>query len=485
MRKVEPMDSLCRHVRLLSIGLAVSLLLGNMTACKPKPVQTSETKDIGCTAVSALTSFIGAIPIPGMSALSAISQAAVGAVVGTLKDAGNKAITGAVGCNTSNLADLSEASLGQIRGIVKDSFNEQNHMEAKATLAETQSAWTRFVPDADKFNDSTMTELNNIVGKVDNWWAHYDQSGTRIYNVHDFIYVTGIYLKALQQQVREAALSAHNNQNSGEAQRVRQYSENLSAAAHHIRVELQDIAEKDVYGMARAMYDLKQVEDGPVHWDAGIIYKHQNICYFPKNRKAIDPSRPHFVHETHSLEELSDWLAMYGALCCSFGKNGTCNKPESRIEAQLEQRVKDLAPHLTRVMFTENSGIQEYYHRTLPNLIYAAQNIKAASDSGIFELAGAGGSRSAGVDSGYCPDGDNGPGKGYGSLYTCGDKTCAKNDKNYSAQCIVNDGQSLVNGFCPDGDNGPGRGFGSTYQCGDRVCAKSDKSYSTQCTVKS
>ncbi len=112
------------------------------------------------------------------------------------------------------------------------------------------------------------------------------------------------------------------------------------------------------------------------------------------------------------------------------------------------------------------------------------------------------GSSSSGSSGGYtggssgsggtCPDGDNGPGQGYGQKYQCGSSQCAKTDKTYSTQCVIGGGSSSggsstgssgSGGTCPDGDNGPGQGYGQKYQCGSNQCAKTDKTYSTQCVI--
>ncbi|MCX6128523.1 MAG: hypothetical protein NTX25_05585 [Proteobacteria bacterium] len=90
---------------------------------------------------------------------------------------------------------------------------------------------------------------------------------------------------------------------------------------------------------------------------------------------------------------------------------------------------------------------------------------------------------------GMCPDGSNGLGKGFGVIYQCGNDTCAKSDKDGYNPCIIskgsqaNQGGQAQNGMCPDGSNGSGKGYGIIYTCGDKKCAKSDKDGYYPCVI--
>ncbi|MCX6129829.1 MAG: hypothetical protein NTX25_12315, partial [Proteobacteria bacterium] len=312
-----------RHILRLSIACGLACWL--IASCKPKE-ENSEVKGfVTCTAVDALGAFIDSIPVPGMSLLSKIPAMAASAVAGKLKSMGKGKLGAVSGCaGGASLTEVSDNSLGQIKEIVRDAYAEQNHLDAKASLVSLQTAWDRFVPDTETAHDYTMNNLNDMAKIADDWWARYDRSGQRIYNVNDFILVTGVQLKVLQEQVHTVALGAAKTGGQDEIGRVRSYAENLARTADHVRKELFEIAEKDIYGMARAMYSLNQVQDGPLVYDGAAFYPHQNICYFSKNRQSIDLSKPKAAHETHSINELSAWLGMYGAICCSFGRDGTC-----------------------------------------------------------------------------------------------------------------------------------------------------------------
>ncbi|MCX6129500.1 MAG: hypothetical protein NTX25_10615, partial [Proteobacteria bacterium] len=83
---------------------------------------------------------------------------------------------------------------------------------------------------------------------------------------------------------------------------------------------------------------------------------------------------------------------------------------------------------------------------------------------------------------GNCPDGSNGPAKGFGTIYQCGRDTCAKSDKDGLYPCIISQGWQ-GHSACPDGSNGPGKGYGLIYTCGDKMCAKSDLDYLNECAI--
>ncbi|MCX6128690.1 MAG: hypothetical protein NTX25_06445 [Proteobacteria bacterium] len=476
--------------KVLHFALTGGVVATLSSSCRPKS-ETSEVKGsaIECMAVNALSGFVGSIPIPGFSFLSKVPQMVASAVAGSLKSEAQGRAAGLGGCNDTAPSDISEKSLGQIREIVRDSFNEQNHNEAKATLATIDTSWRRFVPDIETPHDYTMNNLEDMVRAADGWWARYDLSGQRIFNVNDFILVTGVEMKALQEQVRSVALGAAKTGGAEEIQRVRSYASNLSRSANHARQELLDIAEKDIYGMARAMYNMNQVDDGPMVYDGAAFYAHANVCYFSKNRQAIDPSKPKAAHETHSINELSAWLGMYGQVCCSRGRDGTCKNSDGKIEVLIEKRIDALAQQIQRVMFSENAAIQEYAKNTLPTLISAADKIASAPNDAVIALAGQGSIRlvnnSTASNGSFCPDGSNGAGKGFGSIYTCGDKQCAKSDKDGVNQCVIAAGAGSSNsgGFCPNGTNGAGKGYGIIYTCGDKQCAKSDKDGVNQCVI--
>jgi hypothetical protein len=192
------------------------------------------------------------------------------------------------------------------------------------------------------------------------------------------------------------------------------------------------------------------------------------------------------MRSTNTLAELSNFVRANGTVCCMDGNCGNLN-----IEKRLQVYKEETAKQVKKVMFFNNPGIMKYFDETLPLFIRVAQMLKDAPDDVIFQLAEnkvySGESFNSGaVSGGTCPDGSNGQGKGYGSIYTCGTNQCAKSDQNGVNECIVSHGAAShgsVAGGCPDGENGPGKGFGGIYQCGDKKCAKTDKNYQTQCVI--
>ena len=101
----------------------------------------------------------------------------------------------------------------------------------------------------------------------------------------------------------------------------------------------------------------------------------------------------------------------------------------------------------------------------MKNLLITGIFLAGAVMSSAFAMAG-------------CPDGSNGAGRGYGTMYRCGDSLCAKTSTDFATECVI-DGLS----FCPDGDNGPGKGYGEIYNCGDGQCAKTSTDYRSECVV--
>ena len=113
-----------------------------------------------------------------------------------------------------------------------------------------------------------------------------------------------------------------------------------------------------------------------------------------------------------------------------------------------------MTKQVKQVMFTNSDATMKYINETLPSIITAATGINKADDATVFSLA------SGATDS-------------------------SRTDANSQNPVSANDTGSSSNssGSCPDGDNGAGKGFGDIYRCGDKQCAKTDKSYAIECTV--
>ena len=488
-----------KRVGILCSAVALASLTATMSCKKDKP--TSSVKGADC-AFGWLGAFLDAIPLPGFSLLGKATKITATAATSALKSTGVAEVKGQCG----GPAAFSSLQMDQMKGAVKEGFDNQNHLQAKILMNNLDSRFGDFIPDKDKFNQFTMNTLASILEDTTKWWSAYDESGVRLYNVNDFVIVTALAMKAYQHQIREVALAAAENKNASAAQLVRDYSELLSKKADHARKELDEISNADIVGVAKSFWENNGDTQSKTSW---------NHCYKSNGGGAYTeedaPGRDQYFYDriggTKTLAELKDFVTNHGTVCCM---DGTCsaNSPAA-IEPRIKKYIEVTIPHVKRVVFLENAGIMKYFNETLPLFITAANNIKAAPDDVIFALAsgdapadnggestpGGDGSVSGGGSNGGCPDGDNGAGKGFGTIYACGSNQCAKSDKGCTQECIIGGGSSDSGssvetvsggdsgGGCPDGDNGAGKGFGTIYACGSNQCAKSDKSYAKECII--
>ena len=489
------------------IALAVLMGMPLVNSCKFLAPAQSSVKDINISCVGSwLSAFIAAIPLPGFEELGAVASAGAKAIGGQLKGAGTSAANGL--CSTA--ASFSGKQMEQMKQAIKDGFSDQNHLEAITLMNKVETKFSEFIPDQDRFTSYTITNLQSIIDDVNVWWSNYDQSGTRIYNVQDFVIVTGYTMKAYQHQVREVALEAAQTKSAGDAQKVRDYAGLLSDKADHVRKELDDIAANDVAAVAKTFWKNSGTKQTKTYYasELGNVHCYESAegkPYVPGVNESTDQRVPRFLagmRATTSLDDLSNYVRKNATICCS--DNDKCTGPTA-IEPIIAQYIDETAKQVKVVMFDNNADIMKYHDETLPIFINASQTIKAASDNDIFTLAvgsvstseggatsqgSTGDSGGSGSSGGGCPDGDNGAGKGFGSIYQCGANQCAKSDKSYATECVIGGGSSSDTGSgsgsgsgCPDGDNGSGKGYGAIYQCGANQCAKSDKSYATECII--
>jgi len=444
------------------ISLVIALVIP-LTSCKNSQNQEQSSiasvQGLAC-AGQWLGSFIQAIPLPGFAVLGevfgGVGKAAVQGAAGALKSTSAGQAKGL--CGTA--ASFSEAQMKQMKQAIAQGFDEQNHKDAVALMNNIDTKLTEFVPDQDRFTQYTMGKLDDIVNSVNTWWSKYDQSGTRIYNVQDFIIVTGYALKAYQHQVREVALEAAATKSAGDAEKVRQYAGVLSDKADHARKELDEISNKDIVAIAKSFWkdDGSKVEKS---YDAGALT--QNFCTLSKQGKPFlaagkenaSSRLPRFLdgmRQTKNLADLSDYVQKNGSFCCEGGR--TCNQDENKVEPAMQTAIAEVTKQVKQVMFTNNDATMKYFNETLPSIIAAGSGISKADDATVFSLAG------AATDSSHTDDNSPSP-----------------------APATDPDPGSNSGGTCPDGDNGAGKGFGDIYKCGDKQCAKTDKSYATECTV--
>jgi hypothetical protein len=404
-----------------------------------------------------LSSFIGAVPLPGFSALGAVAKTAATSIAGTLKTAGSSAAEGACG----GAASFSNAQMKQMKQTITEGFNDQNHMDAVALMVKIEKKFSEFVPDQERFTPYTALILQSIIEDVNEWWSKYDQSGGRIYNVEDFIIVTGFGMKAYQHQIREVALEAAHTKSPGDAEKVRSFAENLSRNADHVQKELEEISNKDILGVAKSFWKdagTRQTKKYfPFELQNSHCYESANgSSYLPYGNEVQSSRAPRFIEgmkKTKTLAELSDYARKNGTICCIDRQD--CSNQDYAIEPIIKLYLEEAAKHVKQVMFDNNPDFMKYFSETLPLFINAAQKIKASADKDIFLLTmgktasaadSAGGGNKGGDSSGSssansCPDGDNGAGKGYGAIIACGNDQCAMTDKTYATECTVSGGK--------------------------------------------
>lgn len=428
----------------LRFSLALTLAAATATACKPAP-NTSDVENIACIGTW-LTSFIDAIPLPGFAALSKVVNYTASSVAGALK---NSAKSATPGCGSP--ATFSDEQMKQMKQAIKEGFNEQNHMEATALMRKIETKFNEFVPDKERFTPYTITALQSIIDDANDWLSKYDQSGSKIYNVHDFVIVTGYTMQAYQHQIREVALEANNTRSSGDAQKVREYAKVLSDKAHWTRVNLEGMSNNDVKSVAKSFWKNNAEQQTKKYMARDMLHAH---CYESADGNAYATLSSHesretrrqnflnMVRGTKTLQELSDVASKNGTVCCD---DGQCQ--DLVIEKWIAEYIDVTAQQVKKVIFDNSAEISKYYGQTLPMFIDIAGKIRQADDAAIFSLASANGEVTAATPASTaqqkvateagntCPNG-----RGYGDVYTCGDKQCAKAHDRWNEnppECVV------------------------------------------------
>jgi hypothetical protein len=345
----------------------------------------------------------------------------------------------------------------QMKSAIKDGFNEQNHMEAKALMNKIDVKLRDFVEDEDRYTDYTMTGLQLILEDVLTWWSQYDQSGARIHNVTDFVLVTGLGLKAYQHQVRQVAIEAANNRTAGDANKVRKYAEILASKADHIRKELEEISTKDVEGVATGFWKNKGASQTKKFYGDGFAHCYESASGDPYNdldgvAEAGDLRTERYLQgmrATKTLKELSDYASKNGTVCCMDGYCGDGN-----IEKRIKLYQTETAKQVKKVMFEQDAAMMQYYNETLPLFINTGKILQGATDADIFQLAAntepstsskpaeTNTNTNSGNAANAKPTCKMNGGKGFGDAFDCGSGLqCRKDDgEKYSDSsiCVTN-----------------------------------------------
>ena len=455
------MNSKMKHFTGPTLVVATALLA---SSCKmSSQPKGSNVENLGCIGTW-LAGFIDAIPLPGFSLIGhSLGRGAAKATAGSLKSSGKESASGLCG----NAAAFSDQQLQQMKKAIAEGFDEQNHKDALALENDIETKLAEFVPDQDRFTQYTMNKLDDMINAVNKWWSNYDQSTGRVYHINDFVIVTGYGLKAYQHQVREVALEAASTKSPGDAIKVRGYARNLSDKADHARKEFDEMSTVDVAAVAKSFWKDGGSKVAKSYSPRGMTFV---FCAMSNQGKAFNTDLPddsevneigsarlprflEGMRATKTFADLSVYVQKNGSFCCSGGTS--CNSAADKVEPAIATAIDETTKHLKEVMFTNNPDLMMYYNDTLPTIIAAAGMIRDADDATVFSLAA--GSASTGQQdpaspvtapsptpasdaSGAgktCPDGDNGPGKGYGDTFQCGDKKCAKTDKTYATQCVI------------------------------------------------
>jgi len=454
-------NSTMKHITGPTLVAAVALLA---SSCKlSSQPKGSSVENVACIG-SWLAGFIDAIPLPGFSLIGhSLGQGAAKAATGSLKSTGKESASGLCG----SAASFSDQQMQQMKKAIAEGFDEQNHKDAFALENDIGTKLAEFQPDQDRFTQYTMNKLDDMINAVNKWWSTYDQSTGRVYHVNDFVIVTGYGLQAYQHQVREVALEAAATKSPGDAMKVRGYARNLSDKADHARKEFEEISNVDVAAAAKSFWKDggKKIEKSYSSRGMTFVFCALSNQGKPFNTDMADDSEvselatarlPRFLdgmRATKTFADLSDYVQKNGSFCCSGGTS--CNAAADKVEPAIATAIDETAKHLKEVMFTNNADLMKYYNDTLPTIIAAAGMIRDADDATVFSLAADSASTGQQVPTSpviapsspprsdasgavnTCPDGDNGPRKGYGDAFQCGDKKCAKTDKTYATQCVI------------------------------------------------
>ena len=451
-------------MRQFTAAMVVVTSIPSLTSCKflSQADAGSEVKDMACVGTW-LGGFLNAIPLPGFDVLGhSFTQAAALIVAGTLKDITKNTAYSACG----SASNFSNEQMKQMKQAIAQGFDDQNHKDAVALEDNIETKLAEFVPDQERFTQYTMNKLDDMINAVNTWWSNYDQSKGRVYNINDFIIVTGFGLQAYQHQVREVALEAAYTKSPGDATKVRAYAAILSDKASHVRTEIDDISNKDVVAVATSFWkdDGTKVEKS---YDVGLLT--YNFCILSKQGRPFGTDNalqeqashrlPRFLEgmrATKTLADLSDYVQKSGSFCCAGGTS--CDRDADKVEPAIKTAIAETSKHVKDVLFTNNPDIMKYFNTTLPTIIAAGRRIRDADDATVFSLAS-----------------NTGPSTGLQ------DRSSPVTAPAATPQPNASGGGSGI--ACPDGDNGPRKGFGGIYQCGSKQCAKTDKSFATECVV--
>ncbi len=451
------------------------LLVMSMTlaSCAPKK-EEAQVKGLECVG-DWLASFIGAIPLPGFSVLGKVGKVTADAVGGALKDAGKEQAKSV--CGTP--ATFSEQQMQQMKQALKEAFDEQNHKEAVALMNKIDIKLAEYVPDQDRFTAYTMSHLQSIADDSNDWLTKYDQSGSRIYNVEDFVIVSGYTLRAYQQIVREVALEASRTKSAGDAAKVRQYALNLANKAKSIREKLEYISNNETMGVAKSFWKNKGEQQSTKYFaGSGVrVHCYESATGNPYNASGGESGRlrkPRFINGingTNTLNDLSNYASNHGTICCA---DGICNSnDDERIESSIATYLDVTNKQVKKVMFYNKPGIMNFFNETLPLFIDVGNKLQEADDASIFALGEASGApQGGGTVTQTSGEGSSIPScktAGYGDEFTCGNnQKCKKDDPSLSegSICVLN-GSSGNTGDCDYSDADKNGGWGYNHKTGE------------------
>jgi hypothetical protein len=454
-----------------------------------------------------LGAFVGAIPLPGFSVLGKVAEAAATTVTGVLKDAGKDAIKGT--CDSAS--SFSEQQMQQMRQAITEAFDEQNHKAAVAAMDKLGLEVDQFNPDVDEFKSYSMNPLQTMINEYLGWYSTYDNSPSRIYNIKDYIIVSGYAMYAYQHQVREVALEAASKSTAptkSDAEQVRNYAKTARDEANRAIHEIDTVLNNDAENTAKSFWQDGGLKVNKIYsWGDATYYfctlskkghGYNNIYEPGPQRLASFIDR---VHNTTTFQELSDLVQNDGSFCCTGGDS--CNQAEEKVEGLMASAIAEVTKQVRVVMYNNEVDIVKFHDETLPTVAKAAQAIIDADDNTIFSLAGnASSGASSSNESAQGGDGNSKQGDasnggdsaaangkpycktaGYGDAFDCGSGlTCKKDDQSLSdaSICVLASSNSseietAANGkpYCKSA------GYGDSFDCGSGLtCKKDDQSLS-------
>ena len=132
---------------------------------------------------------------------------------------------------------------------------------------------------------------------------------------------------------------------------------------------------------------------------------------------------------------------------------------------------------------------------TCGSAICAKQNsdytVECVRGGGSGSSQGSGSSGGGSSSSGGKPSCTSNGGQGYGDAFTCGSAICAKQNSDYTVECVrgtsggSTSGGSSSSGGRPACISNNGQGYGDAFTCGSATCAKQNSDYTVECVRSS